>query len=362
MASTPELTIDLGAIARNYAILKGLSGQATVAAVVKADAYGLGLAGVLPTLISAGCDSFFVATLDEAIAFRRLNSSVTLAVLNGPQEGEVSAFVEASLTPVINSRNQLKRWTATARKPIYLHIDTGMTRLGLEADDLLEIANDPDILTAQSVSLIMSHLACADQPDHPKNEAQRNCFDELRAELPAARSSLANSGGILLGPSYHYDLVRPGIALFGGNPQPGNENPFETVVEARAPILQIRQATANDTVGYGASRSLTRESRIATLAIGYADGIFRSMGDTDERGDGTVDIEGHIAPIVGQISMDLLSIDVTDIPEGLAHEGAMATLIGGGAGLDNVASSAGTISYEILTSLGNRYRRKYLNG
>ncbi len=362
MALTPELTIDLGAIARNYATLQGLSGEATVAAVVKADAYGLGLAGVLPALISAGCDSFFVATLDEAIAFRRLNSSVTLAVLNGPQEGEVSAFVEASLTPVINSLAQLERWTATAREPIYLHIDTGMTRLGLAAKDLLEIANDPDTLTALSVSLIMSHLACADQPDHPKNEDQRNRFDELRGELPAAPSSLANSGGILLGPTYHYDLVRPGIALFGGNPQPGTDNPFESVVEARAPILQVRQATANDTVGYGASRLLARDSSIATLAIGYADGIFRSMGENDARDASMVDIEGHIAPIVGQISMDLLSIDVTDIPDGLAHEGAMVTLIGGGARLDNVASSAGTISYEILTSLGNRYRRKYVNG
>lgn len=354
MTNTPELIINTAAIGRNYADLQSMSNGAEVAAVVKADAYGLGVEGVLPALMAAGCKTVFVATLAEALQVRSLDQSITIAVINGPQQGETETFAVASLTPVLNSLEQVARWQHEGSGDVYLHLDTGMNRLGLSARDIENATDDPTMLEGLSVALVMSHLACADEMDHPMNETQRNRFEHLKRQILAAPASLASSGGILMGAAYHYDMVRPGIALFGGFRQ-------EEVVQARAPILQVRDALEGETVGYSPARRLKGNSRIATLAVGYADGVLRSMGDGQDPGTANVLIDGHTAAIIGRISMDLVTIDVSGIPEAAAHAGAMATLIGGGIGLDNVASSAGTISYEILTSLGNRYVRQYVN-
>lgn len=356
------LTIDLDAIAANWRLLAGKLGGARCAGVVKADAYGLGLAQVAPALAAAGCETFFVAQLDEAIALRQLLPDAEIGVLSGPVAGAEPEYARYRLLPVLNHCGDIDAWraftAAHGAHPAILHIDTGMARLGLSDAELDRLVAEPERLHGLPLAYVMSHLACADEPEHPLNAEQLARFRGALARLPArAPASFANSSGIFLGPDYHFDLARPGVALYGVNPAPGQPNPMAPVVRLQGRILQVRDVDRPMTVGYGATQSVAPPAKLATVSVGYADGLLRSLS---HRG-GAV-IAGTPAPLVGRVSMDLIVLDVTGAPPGSAMPGAFVDLIGQGRSLDDVATEAGTIGYEILTSLGARYHRRYVGG
>ena len=332
--------------------------------MVKADAYGLGMAEVAPALARAGCKTFFVATLGEAAELRALLLDATIYVLGGLLKDTGPVYRALGLRPVLNSAAEVEEWAAfcsavRAKLPAAIHIDSGMNRLGLSADEVASLARAKGLLGTLELTLLMSHLACADEPDHAKNETQRKTFDSLRAKLPKAPASLANSAGILLGRAYHYDLVRPGIALYGGKARRTGADRFAPVVELSGRILQVRDVPAGETVGYGATRALKRPSRIATLAVGYADGFFRSLSVADGKQGLQVYLGPHPAPLLGRVSMDLITVDVTDVPEEHARRGAFVELIGKQIPAHHLAAHAGTIDYEVLTNLGARAKRRY---
>ena len=352
------LEIDLGAIAANWRLLAGRLGAAGCAAVVKADAYGLGADRVAPALFDAGARQFFVAHLDEALALRRvLPGAAEIFVLNGLPAGAEADCAAAGVRPVLNSLPEIERWTRLARAqggalPAAAQVDSGMSRMGLPAAELDRIAADPSLLEGVTLRLVMSHLACADEPAHPMNRSQLAAFEAARRRLPAAPASFANSSGIFLGPDYHFDLGRPGAALYGLNPVPTEANPMRPVVRLLGRILQIRDIPANARVGYGASWTATRPSRIATVAVGYADGFLRGLSGRATANAGDIPV-----PMAGRVSMDSITFDVTDAPE--AQAGGFLELIGPHTPADALAATAGTIGYEILTSLGARYARTY---
>jgi len=361
------LTIDLDALLANYRRLAGLSAPAECAAVVKADAYGLGVAAVAPALARAGCKTFFVATLGEASDLRVLLPDATVYVLGGLLEGTAPFYRQHGLRPVLNSPEEIKEWAvfsvaSRTRLPAAIHIDSGMNRLGLSAAEVETIAVADDLFGTFELALVMSHLACADEPEHPKSEVQRQTFEALRRKLPKTIASLANSAGILLGRPYHYDLVRPGIALYGGKARRTGQNPFAPVLRLAGRILQVRDVATGETVGYGATRTVRRPSRIAILAVGYADGVFRALSAGDDKEGMRVYLGSHPAPIVGRVSMDLITVDVTGIPEHLARRGAWVELIGPNVAAHELAAHAGTIDYEVLTNLGARAARRYIGG
>lgn len=339
------LTIDLGAIVRNWRKLCAIHATGAVAGVVKANAYGLGAAQVATALRDAGCRHFFVAQPREGMALRKaLGPEPMIAVLGG--------FPHAArhgVTPVINSLQELR----THKGPAILQVDTGMSRLGLDASELESLARDPSPLQDVELLYVMTHLACADEPAHPMNAVQADRFAEACLQLPRARRSFANSSGIFLGGRFASDLARPGCALYGINPTPGKPNPMEPVVRLEAPVLQVREIAPGQTVGYGATWLAVRPTRIATIAAGYADGLPRAI---DGRAKGV--IRGRSVPMVGRVSMDLVTFDVTDVQEAAA--GDMVELIGPSQDADALSRICGTIGYEILTSLGNRYDRRYL--
>ncbi len=360
------LTIDLAAVAENYRRLREevLTAPAC-AAVVKADGYGLGAARVGPVLARAGARSFFVAQLDEGIALRAALSAYPMSaifVLNGPTPGAEDDFPEHGLVPVLNSLGDIETWSAFADRcerplPAALHVDTGMSRLGLPPVELGVLASEPDRLASLLPALTMSHLACAEQPDHPLNARQLADFRSALARLPRTPRSLANSSGIFLGHQYHFDLGRPGVALFGVNPTPGKPSPMQQVVRLQGRILQCREIDAPQTVGYGAAFRASGPTRVATVAVGYADGFMRHLSNR-----GTAWVGGRKVPVVGRISMDLTTLDVTAVPAGQVRPGALVDFIGPEHDIDALAQEAGTIGYEILTALGRRYHRVYLNG
>jgi alanine racemase len=364
-SETAILTIDLDALAANYRRLRDLAAPAECAAVVKADAYGLGMAQVAPALARAGCRTFFVATLGEAAALRSLLPQAIIYVFSGLMPGTAELYRAADLRPVLTSAEEIKEWASfcTSRGeqlPCAVHIDSGMNRLGLSADEIDQVAEARDLRQVLTLSLVMSHLACADEPDHPKSETQRKIFDRLRARLPHALASLANSAGILLGPDFAYDLVRPGIALYGGHPRRHGKNPFRPVVHLKGRVLQVRQVAPGETIGYGATHTFKRASRVAVVSVGYADGFFRSLSHKDGQEEFTVYVGAHAAPILGRVSMDLITIDVTTVPEEISRRGAWVELIGPNVPAHAVAARAGTIDYEILTNLGRRAFRRYI--
>ena len=364
---TAVLTIDLGALAANYLKLRDLAAPAECAAVVKADAYGLGMDEAAPALWRAGCKTFFVATLSEAQALRALLPDAVIYVFDGLLPGTAQSFHTSALRPVLNSADEIREWAAYCASagealPCAVHIDSGMNRLGLSAAEVETVAQESGLWSTLSLTLVMSHLACADDTDHPKNDIQRRLFDTLRAQLPKVLTSLANSAGILLGSDYTYDLVRPGIALYGGHPQRRGQNPFRPVVHLKGRILQVREAAPGETVGYGATRTLKRPSRVAIVSVGYADGLFRSLS-TKDGDDGLIAyVDAHPAPILGRISMDLIAVDVTEVPDDLARRGAWIELLGRRISAHELASHAGTIDYEVLTNLGQRAVRRYIGG
>jgi alanine racemase len=363
-----SLTVDVDAVVSNWRLIRERVAPARVAAVVKADAYGLGVRAIAPALAAAGCRVFFVATLDEGLVLRSLVEEADIVVLSGPVAGTEDAFQAARLVPTINSLEQLGLWRNLARRlelplTMVLHVDTGMTRLGLEAGEIDRLIDDPDLMAGVGPMLILSHLACADTPAHPLNARQRERFRKIVGRLSArppgslAARSLAASSGVFLGPAYHFDLLRPGAALYGVNPTPGQPNPMAPVVRLSGRVLQVRDVDSTMTVGYGATHQMAGPGRVATVAVGYADGWFRALAN---RGHGVID--GKQVPVVGRISMDLTTFDVSAIPPERVRPGMMLDLIGPGYTVDDVAADAGTIGYEILTALGRRAERHYLGG
>lgn len=342
---SPGLTVDLSALTANWHNLRAKSETAECAAVVKANAYGLGAIEVTRALMQAGCQHFFVATLDEALALRTQFPTLTLYVLHGVPEGRASEFATQRITPVLSTESDLARFRGQAA-PCWVQMDTGMNRLGLKATAL------PD-LSGYQIAGVMSHLACADEPEHFANVEQLKTFRAVRKVFPTALASFANSSGIFLGPQYHFDLLRPGIALYGGNPTPAQPNPMQTVAHLYAPILQLREIAAGEAVGYGGSWQADRPSRIATIEAGYSEGLHRALFAR-----GSAYIGDHKVPIIGRISMDLITLDVTDIP--LPLPGTCVELLGQHQSADDLASACATISYEVLTSLKPRPGRHYI--
>lgn len=352
------LRIDLDAVVDNYRIIARQAAPAEVAGVVKADAYGTGAAAVVSALLDAGCRRFFVAQLDEAIALRPdLPASAQLFVLNGLQPGAERHCLDAGATPVLNSLDQIGRWANLAQAagralPAALQIDSGMSRLGLSPEEVNAILADRSLLDGIDPVLIMSHLACGDDPSSTFNDRQVAAFDDFAHHFPGVPRSLDNSGGSFLDRT-HYEVVRAGVALYGGAPQDGF-NPMRAVVSLEARIAQLRTVAPGTGIGYGLSHTADRVSHIATIPVGYADGWPRHLSN---RGKAFI---GNIAvPIVGRVSMDSITLDVTDVPDMLLYPGAPVELLGQHQSIDDVATDAGTISYEILTQLGRRYRREY---
>lgn len=342
------LTVDCGAVVRNWRRLVARHAPGAVAAVVKADAYGLGAVPIARALHAAGCAHFFVARAAEGEALRAaLGEGPMIAVLEGFAPG-----AHPGLVPVLNSLEALRAQAERGGRAI-LHLDTGMGRLGLDAVEAEALIADPAPLARLEILYVMTHLACADEPRHPLNAAQAERFRGLCARLPPLPTSLANSAGLFLGAAYASDLARPGAALYGLNPTPGRPNPMEPVVTLEAPVLQVREIPAGGAVGYGATWRAARPSRIATCALGYADGWRRALSNL---GFGVV--RGARAPLVGRVSMDLTTFDVTDIPG--VRAGDRMRLLGAGQDADAVAGLAGTIGYEVLTGLGPRIARAHL--
>jgi alanine racemase len=357
------LTIDLDAVAANYRLLAERAAGAVVAGVMKADAYGLGMARVAPALVRAGCRVFFTAHVDEGIRLRAIvPADSTIYVLHGPPPGTAPDFIAHGLVPVLNDAGQVREWSALCarlgrRRAAAVQVDSGMSRMGLAPADLAALGDPHDWLAAFDPVLLMSHLACADVPDHPMNASQRRRFDALRAQFPAMPASLANSSAVFLGADFRYDLVRPGAALYGINPQPGRPNPLRQAVSLDARIVQVRTIAAGAAVGYGARYVADGTRRIATIAIGYADGWLRALS-----GRGCAYVDGVRVPIAGTVSMDSITLDVTGVPEARLQPGMTVELLGPHQHVDAVAAEAGTIGYEVLTRMGARFERRYLGG
>jgi alanine racemase len=354
------LTVDLEAVRSNYRLLRATAGAAACAAVMKADAYGLGMDMLAPALASEGCTVFFTAHLEEGLRLRSLvPPACTIYVLHGPPSGTADDFIAANLIPVLNDPAQIEEWRAACRRhgirlPAALQFDTGMSRMGLAAASVDALLLDAAWRDEFKPVLVMSHLACADEPEHPLNRLQAERFAQLRARFPGGAGSLANSSAVFLGADYQHDLVRPGAALYGINPQPGAANPLRQAVGLKVRIVQSRSVQAGDIVGYGARFVAQRPSRIATIAIGYADGWLRSLS-----GRGHAFIDGVQVPVAGTVSMDSITLDVSGIPEARVQAGMEVDLLCAQQTVDDVAREAGTIGYEVLTRLGSRFHRQY---
>jgi alanine racemase len=358
------LTVDLMALRANWARLNQASGRAECAGVIKADAYGLGLGPIAKALTNEGCKTFFVASVEEGRAARAVQPGATVYVLDGLLPGAEPYFTGFDLRPVLSSLAEVRDWAAYSRArgrklSAAVHIDTGMNRLGMPDYEIERLGAEPELLSAFDMCLVMSHLACADEPASPMNEAQLVRFQELRAKLPPAPASLANSGGTFLGRSYHFDLVRPGIALYGGRAHEGKANPMQPVVRLAAKILQVRELAPGTTIGYGATFKVERPSRIATLACGYADGFLRALSVKTGQAGPVGFIGDHPVPIVGRVSMDFITVDVTDVPSQLTRRGAWVEVMGARVTVDDLTDKAGTIGYELLSRLGSRVHRVY---
>ncbi|KAA0698209.1 alanine racemase [Neorhizobium sp. P12A] len=365
-----RLTVDLGAIVENWRDLARRSGRARTAAVLKADAYGLGTEDVGEALYLAGARDFFVATAEEGATLRLYAPDARIFVLSGIWPGMERLFFENDLVPVIASEEQLSFWTAVLADygdyPCALQVDTGFNRLGLSVDEALMLADDVSRPASLAPVLIMSHLACGDDPSHQMNRQQLESFRKVSAAFEGIESSLAASAGIFLGPEYHFDLTRPGIALYGGEAVRGIANPMRPVATAEARIIQTRSAKAGEGVGYGQALQLTRDSRLAVVAAGYADGYLRSFSsggvplrDALPQG-GQGFIAGHRVPVAGRIAMDMTIFDITDVPEHLVRAGDYIELFGSNILVDNAARAAGTIGYELLANMGLRHQRRYM--
>lgn len=375
-ANVPEayagavLTIDLDAVVANFRLLSDKLSNSSMSAVVKANGYGLGVGPVATALAGAGCRVFYVAHIEEGIALRQILNDTAdnefvqaeIHILGGLMPGAEDAYDASRLTPVLGSLDEIHNWKRYCDRldrqlPCDIHADTGMLRLGLAPDEIEKLADEPSRLDGLNIVNVISHLASSDEPDSAKNTEQLDAYRKFREQIAQGRASFANSSGIFLGPDYHFDQVRPGAALYGIAPVPGSPNPMAQVVRLQGKIVQVRAVDTPQTVGYGASHRIEGPGRIATVPVGYADGYLRSLSN---RGTGYI---GNIpVPVVGRVSMDLITLDVSGIPEHLCPVGGMVDLIGPENPVDAVATEAGTIGYEILTSLGHRYHRTYVGG
>ena len=359
-APTTCLSIDLDALVRNWQALNARAGTAECAGIVKADAYGLGAGRVARALQQAGCRHFFTANPEGAETLRRIMPDAMVYVLNGLLGGGED-YVAHDLVPVLNDLGQIRHWSRLAKRlerrlAAVVHVDTGMSRLGLPPPETAHLAAAPNVLEPLDLHFVMSHLSCADEPGHAENRLQLERFHTVLSSLPACRASFANSSGIFLGGAWHFDLVRPGYAVYGGNPTPHESNPMEPVIRLRARIVQVREAPPGTTVGYGAGHTVRHATRLATLPVGYADGYPYTPG-----GQTTAWIGDDEVPVVGRVSMDLLTLDIGSLPEEKARVGTWVDLIRGRDMLDDLAARAGTNGYELLTSLGSRFPREYLS-
>ncbi len=352
------LRIDLRAIRDNYRLLQGLLGAGQCGAAVKADAYGLGVVPVAQALLRESCRHFFVAHLEEAIFLRpHLPTEAQIYVMHGSPVGYEAEFLENNCIPVLNSIDQIIFWQQLAAKiqrrlPAIVQFDTGMARMGLSASEADQLFGKPELLDGIEVQYLMSHLASAEDQSNPMNQQQLLAFNALRSRMPGCKASLANSSGIFLGKDFHFDLARPGAALYGVAPVTGQANPLKPVAHLQGRIIQTREIPAGTGVGYGSTWRSTQTSRIATVAVGYADGWMRSLSNR-----GIAHIAGHAVPMVGNVSMDTITLDVSALAATHLQPGALVDLISADNTVDQVAARAGTIGYEILTSLGGRYER-----
>ncbi len=360
------LTIDLAAICENWRLLKRkLKPNADCGAVIKADAYGLGADNVAAALAGAGCETFYVAHLNEGIELRKvLGRGPRIVVMHGVNPGLEPEVFRHGLIPVLSTPEQIASWrtfatNADVLQETIVQVDTGMNRLGLSEREFTDHLNDADALQGLTPLALMSHLACASTPEHPYNKMQLERFTStlsaFRTKYPDVKASLSNSAGVFLGEAWHYDYLRPGAALYGINPHPGGANPMLPVVRLQARILQLRRVDSTQTVGYGATFKAADGTKLATVSIGYADGVLRSLSNT-----GTATLDGIPIKVAGTVSMDLLTFDITNVPDSSARVGAMIDVLFHAHTVDDLAEEAGTIGYEILTSLGQRYARRYL--
>lgn len=357
--ASAKLTIDLSALEANYRLVQSSAPTAIAGAVIKANGYGLGMQQVHQSLKKWNCDTFFVSTLEEGLSLRGQDPDSTITILNGLFHNAEADYIAHKLIPVIGSVDTLERWVACAqdldtRLPAALHFDTGMNRLGFDAAETQGVFSKlSDIHQVLDVRMIMSHFACADEHDHPKNEQQISLFHELSAQFPDTPKSLCNSSGLFHFPDHHYDLVRPGFCLYGGNPTPESSNPMSAVVHLQTRILQLRTAHKGETAGYGAGHQFDHDRKLATVSLGYADGFLRA-------GSGTAKLyyKGQPCPVVGRVSMDLVTVDVSSL-KALPEPGEWLEVLGDHQSVDDLARACGTIGYEILTSLGTRYTREY---
>jgi alanine racemase len=367
-----RLTVDLGALCDNWRDLSRLSGRARAGAVVKADAYGLGIEDCGTALYHAGARDFFVAAASEGATLRAYAPEARIFVLSGIWPGQEQYFFDNDLVPVIASEEQLAFWMSVLAErgdhPCALQVDTGFNRLGLSMQEAMELAEDVSRPASFSPVLVLSHLHSGDTPSADANRAQVQRFRDVSAAFEGVEASLSASAGIFLGADYHFDLTRPGIALYGGEAVNGVANPMRPVATTEARILQIRSAKAGETVSYGGSHRLSRDSRLAVASVGYADGYMRNLSGagvplrTSVQPGASGFIAGHRVPVLGRITMDLTIFDVTDLPHGAISAGDYIELFGHNMALDEVARAAGTIGYELLTALGLRYERRYLDG
>ena len=356
--SEATLSVKLSSIGHNYNILKSIANNSICSAVVKANAYGLGVRKISNKLINAGCTNFFVAHLNEGIELRNIiGNDFNIFILHGPKYNQPESFHKNNLIPVINSNEQLKLWNDFAvgiskQLPAIIHIDTGMNRLGLNIKDAEELSKNGNATSNIDIKYIMSHLACASEPDSKMNIEQLDKFNNIRKFFPDIPATLSNSAGILLGSEYHFDMVRPGIALYGGGIKQDDVN-IKNVIELKSSILQIRNIDSDQTVGYGATRTIKAGSRIATIPIGYADGYLRSLGNNSY-----LYIDDVKIPVIGRVSMDMIVADISNINNVTID--SKVEILGENCTINSIADLAGTISYEILTNLGSRYSRKYI--
>src|SRR5437763_4512956 len=365
-ASTGVLTVDLDAIVANWRKLEKTAVPAECAGVVKANAYGCGIEPVARALAAAGCKTFFVATLDEAAAVRATVASATIYTLDGFFQSTGDAYARINCRPVIGDLNELAEWDVFCRRTGWsggaaIHIDTGMNRLGLtlaEAQAIIPRIHAGD----HGITLVMSHLASAEQLNSPLNAKQLAAFRSIASEFSGVPAALANSSGIFLGAPFQFDLVRPGAALYGVNPTPEADNPMQPVVDLKARIVQVRNVERGESVGYGATWTAPRPTRLAIIAVGYADVYFRAASSNDGTRGAEAIVAGKRCPVAGRVSMDLIAIDITDLAPNAARRGHMVTLLGEGITVDELAHHFGTIGYEVLTSLGRRYARIYKGG
>lgn len=364
LTASSILSIDLDALAENYNIYKSkISPDCCIAGVVKANAYGLGLEAVVGRLAAEKCPQFFVATVEEALNFRKFNASSPIAVLGGLFMGTEDVYVAQNITPVLNSPDDIAHWKKMAvdnhqKLPAFIHFDTGMNRLGLSAAETESLLNDPILLEGIDVQMIMSHFVAADDwaiAEHKNlTKMQADKFSKIATHFPKAKKSLANSSGVFCDTAYHYDMVRPGYAMYGGNPTPHTTNPMKPVVSLHTRILQIRHCKKGESIGYSATHKFEKDTLTATVALGYADGFLRSNSSR-----ATLYYKGQACPVLGRVSMDLVTLDLSGIKQSSPAQGDAIEVLGVNQTIDDLAAAAGTIGYEILTSLGARYRKEY---